>query len=209
MIFPSIPKPIPLLKLKYQPTQKVIVIRHGTTDFNGDNKIRGWLDMPLSDKGIAEAKEMGNKLKENPPDCIITSDLDRAETTANIISEITNSPIDDVTDILRPWDLGEFTGQDVKETFPKIVDYAMNKPDENIPDGESFNSFKERFLSGLQSILEDYDGQRIAIVTHHRGDRLIDAWIKNGQPDDFNIDKNVFLQRGIDPGTFIVQTFRK
>ena len=41
MIFPSIPKLVPLLKLK--PTQKVIVIRHGTTDYNGDNKIRGWL----------------------------------------------------------------------------------------------------------------------------------------------------------------------
>ncbi len=184
---------------KIQPTE-IVIIRHGSTKLNSEDRIRGWSEIPLDAHGKREAKSLGEKLKDSDIHCLIASDLDRTQETAAIISSITGIPFEKVTKDFRPWHLGEFTGQPTEKVHPLMAEFAREYPDDKIKGGESFNTFKERFLDGLFKIKKQYPGQRIGIVTHHRGDRIFAAWKAKGFPKSKEVDIDVFLRKGIEPG---------
>lgn len=185
------------------PMRDVFVVRHGATALNNDDvsvdRIRGWKDIPLSDEGRQEAEHLAGDLITKHIDIIVASDLERARETADIISRITGVPVREVSKEFRPWNVGEYAGQLTSTSIPILIDYATNMPDNPLPGGESFNEFKARFLSGVSRVLSEYSG-RVAVVTHHRGERLMEAWIAAGQPPDASIDCNVFCQKGEAPG---------
>lgn len=61
---------------------KLIMMRHGESTWNKKNVFTGWVDIPLSEKGIEEAIEGGKKIAHLPIDVIFVSALVRAQTTA-------------------------------------------------------------------------------------------------------------------------------
>ena len=67
-------------------THKLILLRHGQSDWNEKNLFTGWVDVPLTDKGRAEATRGGELIAENQllPDVVHTSLLRRAMNTANL-----------------------------------------------------------------------------------------------------------------------------
>jgi 2,3-bisphosphoglycerate-dependent phosphoglycerate mutase len=67
-------------------TSTLVLLRHGESTWNAENLFTGWVDVPLSDKGQAEAKRGGELLREAGvlPDVLHTSLLRRAISTANI-----------------------------------------------------------------------------------------------------------------------------
>ncbi len=67
-------------------TYTLVLLRHGESEWNAKNLFTGWVDVPLSEKGIAEAKHGGELMKEEGilPDLLFTSLLRRAITTANL-----------------------------------------------------------------------------------------------------------------------------
>lgn len=180
-------------------TRTFQLIRHGATKLNNDDvsvdRIRGWSNVPLSEDGREEATKLGKKLAKDPPEGIFSSDLDRAHETAQIISKITGAPIVGVSQHFRPWNVGEYSGQITSKAIPILAKYAKEAPDEAIPGGEPFNVFRDRFLSGLKGVLNSYPG-KLAVVTHHRGERLVHAWGKAGYPENGDIDVNEFNQKG-------------
>jgi len=179
------------------------LIRHGATKYNNStdesaDRIRGWMDIPLSKEGVQEADKLADGLKNSGITRIFTSDLSRAEETAEAIAE--SLEIDYVPTMnLRPWNLGKFAGQSTKDALPEIAEYVRNKPDEKVPEGESFNSFKKRAFEGLSMVVKSADSN-VAMVTHHRIERLLKAWVKKGCPPDHSIDMGTFLSKGEDPG---------
>ena len=64
----------------------LVLLRHGESVWNAENLFTGWVDVPLSEKGLAEAKRGGELLKDAGllPDVLHTSLLRRAISTANI-----------------------------------------------------------------------------------------------------------------------------
>src|SRR5258706_18961 len=183
---------------------RLYIVRHGETKLNNDtdtsqDRIRGWTDVPLTDKGRQEAKVAGEKLKKHNIEVICCSPLSRAHETAKIIGKILN--IKPVTiDGLKPWNLGELTGTSTKEALPKIAEYVRKKADKKVPEGESFNDFSNRTFEGFKEAIEKADGKTLCVVTHHRDERLIRAWVKAGCPADHHIDLDFFLQKGDPPG---------
>lgn len=192
--------------LKTMTSGNIYYVRHGETPLNSEDKLRAWTNVPLDQTGRKEAAKLGQSLM-NKIDVIVTSDLDRARDTAEIISQITGVPISEETLSLRPWDLGSLAGQSVSDTLPVIKEYALDKPQEPIQGGESFNSFKARYLTGISDIMNKYPGQNVAVVSHHRGDRILAAWEQEGSID-FHVDPNIFLQRGMEPGSYRVIPFK-
>lgn len=180
---------------------KVILIRHGTTGLNSDGKLRGWKDIPLNRKGETEVKALGKDLKKHKIDVIVTSDLVRAKQTALSVAEHAKIPQISINHNFRPWHLGDLAGKDVKETLPTLEHHAGNIPDQPIPGGESFNNFKNRFLSAIKDIHSKHAGKTIAVVAHHRNDRTMAAWEKKGMPDDLSVDVKTFMKKGIEPAT--------
>ena len=104
-------------------TFSLILLRHGESEWNAKNLFTGWVDVPLSQKGIFEAKHGGQLLKDQGylPDVVHTSLLRRAIQTANIALDESDRHW---IPVRRSWRLNErhygaLQGKDKKETLEK------------------------------------------------------------------------------------------
>lgn len=182
-------------------TVPLMLIRHGATSLNNDDvsvdRIRGHIDVPLSKEGKEEAERLGEKLVDDDelPDLMFSSSLKRAHDTAKIISEITGVKLQEATKAFTPWDVGKYAGEISSKAIPILADFAENKPDEKLEGGESFNDFRRRSMNGLATVLQKYNGL-LAIVTHHRDERLWKAWLAGGAQPNGDIDIKTFNQKG-------------
>ena len=102
---------------------QLVLIRHGESQWNRENRFTGWRDVPLSEKGVLEAREAGKRLREGgfQFDAAYTSYLKRAIKTLWIVLEELDSMWIPVT---REWRLNErhygaLTGLDKAETAAK------------------------------------------------------------------------------------------
>ena len=104
---------------------KLILVRHGQSIWNLENKFTGWTDVDLSKKGIEEAKEAGQKLKKNNLhfDLAYTSYLKRAQNTLKIIlNELGDSPTIKKSYKLNERHYGALQGLNKAETAKKYGD---------------------------------------------------------------------------------------
>lgn len=159
--------------------------RHGETRLNSEDKLRGWMDVPLNAEGIKEAHGMADLMKSVPLNRIYCSDLDRADHTAQIVAkEHGLRPIP--RKWFRPLNYGDMAGKSIKEIQPKLD--ALNEiwktnPDHEVPGGESFTEFQDRNLEGLTMILQHAkDDESIMIVAHLRNCLLFHAVAQFGGP---------------------------
>jgi broad specificity phosphatase PhoE len=187
---------------------KVVLIRHGHTKLNGTSgtsvdRIRGWKDVPLDERGIKDAEKASLELnKKYDIDCIYSSDLSRAFDTAKICN-IHDLPITAMLEF-RPWNLGIYQGKETKEIIEDLNN--MVRHEEVVPkDGEAFKEFRMRFLGALQEIIYEAidEDEEMAIFTHFRDLKCADAWIKRGCPRDFSIDAKVMMKDDFAPGTML------
>ena len=182
--------------------QTLIFVRHGQTAMNADgDRIRGWRDVSLDEIGKQEAIETGRNLKKEDFDGIISSDLIRARQTTEAISKQTGKPILGYTKSLRPWHAGIFAGQESNKVLSKL-NYYITHPSEKIPEGESLNDFKERFLTAILEIKKYFKDKTILIVAHHRNNVMLDAWIAGGEKKDFSIKVSELEKKGISPSEY-------
>ncbi len=70
----------------------LIIFRHGQSVWNLENKFTGWVDVELTEKGMQEAKNAGEKLKPFKFDLAYASDLKRAQNTLKLALEVSNQP---------------------------------------------------------------------------------------------------------------------
>lgn len=104
-------------------THTLILLRHGNSDWNQKNLFTGWVDVRLSDQGVAEAKRAGELLAayDKQPDILYTSVLTRAIQTANLALEVADRLW---IPVKRTWRLnerhyGSLQGLDKAETLEK------------------------------------------------------------------------------------------
>jgi len=117
---------------------KLIMMRHGESEWNKSNRFTGWVDIPLSKKGIVEAIEGGKKIKDYPIDLIFTSRLMRAQMTAMLA--MTEHHSNKVPLILH-------TGEGKLDEWGKI--YSEEAKDSVIPVIQS-SDLNERMYGELQ-----------------------------------------------------------
>jgi len=186
-----------------EPIKSFYLIRHVGTDLNCDkdknkDRIRGWLDIPIASDGYAQIACLISNNAEalRTVEQIYTSDLQRAFQTANAIASIFGAKLIKFP-ALRPWNVGVYSGQLTCEALTPLNDYCRNRPDEKVPDGESFNEFKNRVFKGLRDIVKKVGPNlEFAIVTHYRVERLVESWIAAGCPADYSLDTSTWTQRG-------------
>jgi broad specificity phosphatase PhoE len=165
---------------------KLILVRHGHTSLNcpgDDERLRAWLDIPLDERGLREAAETAEKLTQYPIETIYCSDLRRARQTAEVLRRRSRSTVT-ATSELRPWNLGAFGGQRVRDILP-FLSLLNQRPDLPAPSGESFHQFYGRFsyrLSQLLKLAEDARGCVLA-VTHVRNLLAATTIIEGGNCD--------------------------
>ncbi|MDE2232898.1 MAG: histidine phosphatase family protein [Patescibacteria group bacterium] len=188
--------------------RKVAILRHGQTLLNREDRIRGWSNIPLDDKGIEQAQDLGIAMVEGKIelDGLITSDLLRCLQTSLEVSKMTGIPILGTTKALRPWNVGNYTGKDGPTVHKIMVQFAKKMPNEELGGGESFNQFKFRVLAGIISLLNSNRGLKIGFVSHSRGERILHSWVAEDCNENLDVDLDVFQAKGEEPATMQMLT---
>ena len=144
------------------------LVRHGETEWNRDGRVQGHLDVPLSERGIEQARTLARWLAEEPIAAVYTSDLQRARHTAEIIAG-GRLPLH-VEARFREAAFGEFqglTGAEAEARFPGAYaawrrDAVRNRP----PGGETLEDLLARCVAAAGEILPRHQGQTIVVVAH-------------------------------------------
>lgn len=151
----------------------IIFESHGTTHDNEANLSSGWYDVELSELGKRQAKELGERYKEDPLDVIFCSDLKRSYETAEIAFERRNIPI--IKDKnLRECNYGDLTRHASEEVEPVKVKYI----EEPFPNGESYEQTTERMKFFLENLVKEYNGKKVMIIGHRATQYGLEYWIK-------------------------------
>jgi probable phosphoglycerate mutase len=148
---------------------QIIIVRHGQTQWNIRKIRQGHLDSELTDKGVAQARALGQRIARENFTALYSSDLGRALHTARMIAAVTGHEI--VTDErLRERHLGVFqglSGDEIKDKHPE--EYRMHRtlgPEYVIPGGESVRQQVARNVDCLDEIALKHPGEKVVVVTH-------------------------------------------
>ena len=141
---------------------KVMLIRHGQTDWNKKKLVQGWSDIELNEEGINETKRFSKSIEKNYWDYVISSDLSRARETATIISKHLNIPLL-ITDKLRERNYGVYEGFDIEYlTYKQTHINIMSE----FPEGESYKFFYKRINFFWNRLIQEYSDKNLIIITH-------------------------------------------
>lgn len=148
---------------------RIYLTRHGETEWNIAGKMQGWANSNLSSKGIQEAKNLGNRLKDCKFAAVYSSPLGRAYDTAKYIVDGRSNEII-LLDNFKEMHFGCWEGtshSEVKEKYPDVVNNLWNNPGKYEPiDGETISQFVERIKKGLDIIIENNPEGNVLLVTH-------------------------------------------
>ena len=162
---------------------KLILVRHGQSVYNEENRFTGWKDVDLTQKGIDEAISSASLLKNQPIDLAFTSKLKRAQKTLDLILNELNLGLDIVKDeALNERDYGSLVSQNKFEAAEKygkdMVQKWRRSYDIPPPDGESLKMTLERtvpyfkdaifpLLSNNKNIIISAHGNSIRSIVMH------------------------------------------
>jgi broad specificity phosphatase PhoE len=142
------------------------VIRHGRTSYNQKGLFRGEADIPLTDQGFKDADEVAEFLKDVTPSFIVSSDKKRAVQTATVLAKNDGMSLMK-TELLRAWNLGEFSGKPKNKENLAELDKYIKDPDLQVPGGESLNEFRDRILPVLAECFEQATREGVGFVIAH------------------------------------------
>ena len=145
----------------------IVLVRHGETDWNRDNRFQGHADPPLNDTGREQARALATDLSTESFAAAYTSPLRRAAETASILAG--SLRVDAVPDAsLMEVDVGSWSGLtriEVEARFPegfaRWLEYGHGWDD-----GETYDALGARVVSGLADIAERHPNGVVLAVTH-------------------------------------------
>ena len=148
---------------------RIVLIRHGETDWNAEDRYQGQLDPPLNRRGIAQARRLAEELKGAGLQALYSSPLQRALQTAEIISQALDIPLH--TDPrLKEIRQGEWEGllrSEIAARYPELFRRWLEEPwAATPPGGESLAQVRERVIAAVSEIASRHRGEKVGVVTH-------------------------------------------
>lgn len=150
--------------------EHLILLRHGQTDWNSEQRLQGHRDIDLNSAGRRQAVQAAPSVAALRPDVIVSSDLRRARDTAGAVADVTGLPVA-VDPRLRETSMGKWEGMTRDEV---VVDWSAEwdawrttSPDASPPGGESRRQVATRAIEVVHE-LDAGDAQR-ALLTSHGG----------------------------------------
>lgn len=176
---------------KQQAPGVLVLLRHGQSQWNLENRFTGWEDVPLTDLGRAEARSAGEKLREVRFDRAYTSKLQRATETLDIVLDTLgqrNVPIER-SQALNERHYGQLQGLNKAETEQRYgaeqVHQWRRSYDVRPPGGESLKDTAERTLPYFRERIlpEVQAGKNVIVAAHGNSLRSIAMYLENLTPD--------------------------
>jgi phosphoserine phosphatase len=148
---------------------ELIIVRHGETAWNAEDRFRGRVNIELSEKGLRQVELLAEYLSSKKIDAIYCSPLRRAVQTAESIGRRQNlipQPTEKLTDL----DFGDWEGvsrQEVKTRYKELYERWLERPDlAQVPGGESLEDARKRSVSAVDEIMAKHTSGSVAIITH-------------------------------------------
>jgi probable phosphoglycerate mutase len=149
------------------------VFRHGQTDWNLEGRFQGHLDVPINATGEAQARALIPKLESAQIETVLSSDLMRARTTAEIVATDLKLPVF-FDSRLREAHLGEAQGltrDEIESRFGEEVvkrwrSIDISDADISYRGGESGRQVMERIFGAMEAFAVERPFKRIGISTH-------------------------------------------
>ena len=156
---------------------RIILVRHGQTEWNRMERFRGHADVPLNEVGLAQAEATGSRIaSEWNVNAVYSSPLSRAVRTAEAIAKrykLNVQPHPDLIDIsFGAWE--GLTVEKVRESWPDALHAWYYQPAEaTIPGGETLAKLRTRAMDAIHRLVAEHQGQTIVIVGHTVINRII------------------------------------
>lgn len=156
---------------------RMILVRHGETEWNRVEHFRGHADVPLNETGLAQAKAMARRVAaEWRPVAIYSSPLARAVKTAEAVAWHFGLSVQ-VHPGLIDIDYGQWQGltpDEAREHWSEVIDAWYNAPHTaRIPGGETLDELRVRSLNTVNELAARHEGQTIVLVGHTVINRII------------------------------------
>lgn len=164
--------------------RRLHLVRHGQSTWNAAGRLQGQTqDVPLTSLGRRQARTAATMLAAWPVSRLLTSDLLRAEQTAQIIGAgIAVAPAPDAR--LREQALGSLEGARTRELVPATTTAGTLEPDRRRGGGESVADVHHRVGSLLRSLLVDPTPGDVVLVSHGDTVRIAAAWLSGRCPHE-------------------------
>jgi probable phosphoglycerate mutase len=150
-------------------TTRFCLVRHGETDWNGEKRIQGQIDIDLNARGEAQARAVAEGLHGQSFAAIYSSDLLRAWHTARIAAGGLGRAVSPAP-TLRERHFGVLQGvtaSEAREHLPHAHHHHQARtPDYDFDSGESLIAFAARVMCGLDALAERHPGQSVLAFTH-------------------------------------------
>ena len=146
---------------------KIVLVRHGETDWNRENRFQGHADTELNEAGREQARMLALELAGETFRAAYSSPLLRAHETASILAASLDLEVESADELMEV-DVGSWSGltrTDIEARFPdgfnRWLEYGHGWDD-----GESYEELGERVISGLLRIAARHPDGNVLAVTH-------------------------------------------
>ena len=184
---------------------KLYIVRHGETEWNVIKRFQGQLNTPLTEKGMEKLRETGKKLENVLFDEVYTSELGRTVASAEIILNENRGYKNKKLELKKLAELNEvyfgvWQGLTYEEVFLKYPEEAnnyfynvKNYKAENV-EAENLKDALERFLKGINKILDSHESGNILVVTHGTVFEMFMNYVASNSI--FDIDERTLMGNG-------------
>ncbi len=189
---------------------RFVLIRHGQTEWNREERYRGRADIPLNDVGLRQARRLAAALADTPVAAVYASPLQRCLQTAEPIARrhgLQVQPLEGLLDIhYGRWQ--GLTPAEAAEQYPELYRLWLTSPGRvRFPDGEGLKDVRARATSALAELTDRHAGQTVVLVSHKIVCKVIVCAVLGLTKDDIwrveqdNAAINVFQHEG---GSWVV-----
>ena len=148
---------------------RIILVRHGQTEWNKFERFRGRVDVDLDETGRRQAEAVADKIAQWKVNAIYSSPLKRAMTTAQTVASrlgLTVHSLEGINDM----DFGEWQGLPIDEARGKygaLFDLWLYHPEKlEIPGAETLDDVRKRVVATIDDVMAKHEDQTIALVSH-------------------------------------------
>lgn len=155
---------------------RIVLVRHGQTEWNRIVRFRGTIDVPLNETGLAQTRAVGRRLASHRISAVYSSPLSRALRTAEAIAKphgLTVAPHEGLQDMsFGAW--GGLTPEEAESLSPDLLPRWFTEPHlVRPPDGGTLDEVRTRVTRAVQDIVARHAGEIAVLVAHQLVNRVL------------------------------------
>lgn len=163
-----------------EPVTRLVLLRHGQTDWNVEGRFQGQLDVGMNQTGREQAALAAPQVAQLAPGVIYSSDLQRARETAETVGQLYGLPVG-LDERLREINVGSWgglTGAEMAERDPSFAEALREGRDfRRSSEGETSHEVGLRMRAALEELADRHEGSTVLVASHGLAIRMATGYL--------------------------------